>query len=297
MEIVGDGVIDSGTAEQITETIAQMTSDPQKFWSGFLDWLIAATPKFLTAIVIFIVGAILVRIVLKGIGKLLTRSKLDPTLHPFLLSILRVSCYILLVITVLAVLVPNMIVSMLTLLGVFGLAISLAVKDSLSNLAGGISVLFTKPFALGDYVKISSTEGTVQEIRLNYTVLSTIDNKIIHIPNGDVAKAEITNYTQAETRRLDIDFSIGYDDDFETARDLILDILKRHPKTLDEPPALVRMMEHASSSIVIGCRVWVNTPDYWTVKYDLLEQVKKSFDTAGISIPYDQLDVIVHNQK
>lgn len=296
MSIDGN-VIDSNAAEQITEAFAELSSDPQTFFTHLLDWIIQIAPKVLTSVIIWVAGVIVIRIILKGISKLLTKSKMDQTLHPFLISILRVVFYILLAVTVLAILIPDMVVSMITFLGVFGVAISLAVKDSLSNLAGGVSVLFTKPFALGDYVQIGSSEGTVQEIRLNYTVLTTIDNKVVHIPNGDVAKLEITNYTQQPVRRLDVNFSIGYDDDFDAAREIILDILSKHEKTHSDPAPVVRMTEHAESCIVICCRVWVDTPDYWNTKFDLLEQVKKSFDIAGISIPFNQLDVTVRQSK
>jgi len=174
-------------------------------------------------------------------------------------------------------------------MSVLGLAVSLAIQDSLSNLAGGISVLFTKPFSIGDYVDIGSSEGTVQDIRLNYTVIKTVDNKVVHVPNGDVAKAQITNFTSEPTRRLDLDFSIGYNDDFALAQRLISGIIAQHPQALADPEPIVRMVGHGESAVVIGCRVWCATPDYWNLKFDLLEQVKEQFDRNGISIPFNRL--------
>jgi small conductance mechanosensitive channel len=215
----------------------------------------------------------------------------DPTLHHFMLSIFGIVLYLVLGTMVLAILVPDAVGGLIALMSVFGLAISLAVKDSLANLAGGISVLFTKPFALGDYVQINSTEGTVEEIRLNYTVLKTFDNKVVHIPNGDVAKAQIVNFTCEPTRRLDITFSISYQDDFQKAQELIRSTVNANPMALDNPEPLIRVTEHASSAILICCRVWCKTPDYWPLKFDLLEEVKCRFDQSGISIPYNQLDV------
>lgn len=273
----------------VLNTMANM--DAQSRWSFIIDSIKEFAPKLLTAVLVLVIGIILVRMVLKFARKILTKSKLDPSLHSFLLSILSVTFYIILGITVLATLVPSAVASLITLLGMFGLAISLAVKDSLANLAGGMSVLFTKPFGLEDYVKIGGNEGTIEEIRLNYTVMRTFDNKVIHIPNGDVAKAEIINFTGKPTRRLDIDFSIGYHDDFDLAKQIIRQTLADNPLALTDPDPTVRMVAHASSAILIGCRVWVNTPDYWTLKFDLLEEVKRRFDAAGITIPYSQMDV------
>lgn len=284
----------SSMSEELQETVTRLANaDPNMLWESFK----AFAPKLLTCALVLIIGLILVRAVLSFTRKLLSRSKLDPTLHHFLVSILGVTLHIILGTVVVAVLIPNAVASLVTLLGVFGLAISLAVKDSLANLAGGLSVLFTKPFSIDDYVQVNSIEGTIDEIRLNYTVMRTIDNKVIHIPNGDVAKAQIINFTGRPMRRLDLNFSIGYGDDFEQAKRIIHDILRDSPMALEEPAPLVRMVEHGDSAIKIGCRVWVKTPDYWSLKFDLLEEVKRRFDNAGISIPYNQMDVHLHQLK
>lgn len=287
----------NSTAAEIqsaVDAIAQMPSNTRLHYllGKFLDLL----PKLLTAALILLVGIILVRWAAKFARNLLKHSRLDVTLHNFIVSILSALLYILLAIIVVTVLVPSAAGSLITMFGVFGLAVSLAVKDSLANLAGGMSVLFTKPFALGDYVNINGNEGTVQEIRLNYTVIKTVDNKLVHIPNGDVAKAEITNFTAQETRRLDLVFSIGYDDDFEQAKKIICEIVHDNPLAHSDPEPIVRMVEHGDSAIRIGCRVWVDTADYWTLNYDLLEEVKRRFDAAGIHIPYNQLEIAIRRE-
>lgn len=271
------------------KNLAQMPGNTR--WDYLWDGFIKLLPKLFTAVGILIIGIILVRLLLRLTRKMLQKSKLDPTLHHFMLSIFGIVLYLVLGTMVLAILVPDAVGGLIALMSVFGLAISLAVKDSLANLAGGISVLFTKPFALGDYVQINSTEGTVEEIRLNYTVLKTFDNKVVHIPNGDVAKAQIVNFTCEPTRRLDITFSISYQDDFQKAQELIRSTVNAHPMALDNPEPVIRVTEHASSAILICCRVWCKTPDYWPLKFDLLEEVKCRFDQSGISIPYNQLDV------
>ena len=271
------------------KNLAQMPGNTR--WDYLWDGFIKLLPKLFTAVGILIIGIILVRLLLRLTRKMLQKSKLDPTLHHFMLSIFGIVLYLVLGTMVLAILVPDAVGGLIALMSVFGLAISLAVKDSLANLAGGISVLFTKPFALGDYVQINSTEGTVEEIRLNYTVLKTFDNKVVHIPNGDVAKAQIVNFTCEPTRRLDITFSISYQDDSQKAQELIRSTANAHPMALDNPEPVIRVTEHASSAILICCRVWCKTPDYWPLKFDLLEEVKCRFDQSGISIPYNQLDV------
>lgn len=282
--------------EDLTETMQTLShTDFVTLWSSFKQTLIDLLPSLTTAVIIFVIGYLLIHFIVKFTHRILTHSKADPALHHFVLSALRISLYIFLAIIITSLLIPRAIGGMVATLSIFGLAISLAVKDSLANLSGGISLLFTKPFSQGDFVTIDSLEGTVQDIRLNYTVLSTIDNKRIHIPNGDVAKAKITNFTSQPNRRLDLNFPIGYRNDFEEGKRIINSLLEQHQMALHDPEPIVRVMELGDSAVVIGCRVWVSTADYWSLKYDLLEQVKTAFDVAGISIPYSQLDVHVKN--
>lgn len=302
MDLTGDLSSQLGTpsvdAQEVSKILNDVSSmDAKTLWTSLKEFIVDYTPKLLVAFIALIIGIILIRLLMSFMRKTFTRSRLDPALHKFMLSMLRVALYIILGITVVGLLgVP--ITSLITLLGVFGLAVSLAVKDSLSNLAGGISVLFTKPFSLGDYVSIGGNEGTIKEIRLNYTILKTYDNKQIHIPNGDVAKAQIVNFTGAPTRRLDLEFSIGYEDDMDQAKEVISNIVSKHPLALKDPEPVVRVIRHGDSAIVIGCRVWVNTPDYWNLNYDLLEEVKRQFDQKGITIPYNQMEVhITKNQE
>lgn len=287
------GTIDSSSAAEVVQDVVDTlaNADARTVITWIKDWLEKFAPKLLTAVLLFVAGMLLIRWLRAIARKLLGRSKLDPTLHHFIVSVITVVFYITLGIMTLSVLSPTAAGSLIALFGVFGLAISLAVKDSLGNLASGMSVLFSKPFALGDYVHLDDVEGTVSDITLNYTVLSTVDNKLIQIPNSDVTKALITNYSANPTRRLDLTFSIGYHDDYEQARDIILAAVTKHPLALPEPAPLVRMSEHGAHSIKIVSRTWVNTGDYWPLNFDLLEQVKRDFDAAGINIPYPQLDV------
>ncbi len=289
-------LIDPNTTQQVEDVLQNITQDPLS-WDYLSNRFLEFLPRLLTAAVVLVVGYLILRWLCSFLKKLLARSKLDPALHGFIVSILQVALWIMLGVIVVTVLVPSAAGSLIALFSVFGLAVSLSVKDSLANLAGGILVLFTKPFSLGDYVSINGNEGSVEEIRLNYTVIRTVDSKLIHIPNGDVSKAQITNYTTSPTRRLDLDFSIGYEDDFQQAERIIQSCLEDNPLALAEPAPVVRMVAHGESAILIGCRVWVENSSYWALKYDLLEEVKRRFDAAGINIPYQQIDVRLHQEK
>lgn len=294
--------IDTASAEEAAEAwkkaadeFASKPADTQ--WSIIKDNITSLFPKLLAALIILAIGFLCIRMIKRFLKNLLLKSKLDPALHNFTLSILNVALYILLFILALSVLSPAIFGSLIAVLSVLGLAVSLAVKDSLANIAGGIAILFTHPFSLGDHVQIDSSEGVISEIRLNYTILKTFDNKIIHIPNGDVAKAKIVNVTHEPIRRLDIDFMVGRQSDFDHAKQIITEILEHHPLALSDPAPIVRVMEQKEAALVIGCRVWCNTPDYMSLKFDLLEDVKRKFDAAGICFPNAQVDVYLPPPK
>lgn len=261
------------------------------FW-GLTDtplWRAVALP-LLNAAITLVVGLVLIQVLLRILARVLPHTKLDPTMHPFLLTVSRIGLYVLLALVVLPSLGVE-ITPLLTALGAVGLAVSLAVKDSLANLMGGALVLLSKPFVAGDFVEIGSLSGTVAEVGLIYTFLNTTDNKRICIPNGQVSTSQVVNYSSEPLRRLDITFSIGYGDDFEKARSAILEVVGRQDTALQDPAPVVRMSQHGASSIDLICRVWVHNEDYWDLKYNLLEQVKAAFDREGISIPFPQMDV------
>ena len=175
-----------------------------------------------------------------------------------------------------------------------GVCAGLAINGALSNLAGGIIIIFTRPFKLDDYIEVEgSVSGTVEDIQIVCTKLRTPDNKVIYVPNGTLSNSNIINYSEKPTRRVDFSFSISYENDFEKAKNLVMGIFDAHDLVLSDPAPMVRVSEHGQSGITITARCWTNNSDYWTVRFDILEAVKKSFDENGIVIPYNQLDVHV----
>lgn len=176
-----------------------------------------------------------------------------------------------------------------------GLGIGLALNGALSNLAGGILLLATQPFQEDDFISAAGVDGTVEHIRLCHTVLRTPDNKIVYIPNSNLSSGTVVNYSVQATRRVEWNFNIEYKEDFTRVKELILKIFAEHDLVLKDPAPMVRISEHADSSIKLVARCWVNKDDFWTVKFDITEAVKTAFDQNGINIPFPQLDVHMRN--
>ena len=181
--------------------------------------------------------------------------------------------------------------SIITILGAAGLAVSLALQTCLSNLAGGFIILFSKPFVTGDIIEIDNTIGTVRSISVLYTKLDTFDGKTAFIPNGKISDAKLINYTESPLRRIDLKFSIRFNEDFNKAQSVICDVINNEPLIQSIPGPIVRMGTHSESSIEIDTLVWVKNSDYITTRYNLLENIKSAFDENGIEIPYNQIDV------
>lgn len=283
-------LLSSSTSSISTEQAEQTISLFKQIMDNVLS------PKVIIPIITLIVGFVAIKIIMKLFSRALARSKIEISLHTFLKSLLKISLYVILLMTA-ASMIGIPITSLVTVLGALGLAISLAIKDSLGNLAGGFLVLFAKPFSVGDFVETEGVSGTVKAINLFYTRLNTIDNKRIYIPNGQLSNAKIINYSAEPTRMLDRIFSIGYDDDMDAAKQTIMDIILRSEYALLDPEPLVRVKDHSESSIDILVRVWVQSEHYFDLDYYLHEEIKRAFDKQGIHIPYQQLDVYLHDTK
>jgi small conductance mechanosensitive channel len=249
--------------------------------------------KIILALLIFFIGKWVARKITGLTRGLMEAREVDPTLVSFLSNVVNA---ILLVVVILAALdtVGLPVTSLVAVLGAAGLAVGLALKDSLGNFASGVMLILFRPFVKGDFVEVAGVSGSVDQIRIFSTILTTPDNKQIVIPNGQVAADTITNYSAHDQRRVDLVFGVGYDDDLKVARGVLERICAEHPLVLDDPECKVFVMNLGDSSVDFAVRPWVNTADYWTVYADLLEQGKVELEAAGCNIPYPQTDVHLH---
>ena len=263
-----------------------------EFFENLWNSIVHAVPTIIMAVIVLVVGLIVCKLTLKLLSKGLDRSRLDLTVTNFVKQCCKIALYVLLITVVLSMLgIPA--TSVITVIGTAGVAIGLALQDSLSNVAGGILLMINKPFKIGDYIAVSGVSGTVKQITILYTRLDSDSNQAIFIPNGQVSNAVVTNYNGNEMRRVDLKMSISYDDDFEKAQQVIAEVLKRNKKVLSNPAPTIRMLEHGASAIIIAVRPWCKASDYWDVFFTVTEDIRAAFISAGISIPYDQLDVHV----
>ena len=267
-----------------------------QFFQSLLWKVLNFFPTLLLAIIIFVVGFILNNVIMNIFAKGVEKSKMDQTVRKFLASVIKIVVTALVLIIALTVLGIPM-TSIITVLGTAGVAVGLALKDSLSNVAGGVILLINRTIKVGDYVEIGSYSGTVDEVSILFTKIITTDNKDVYIPNGTVATSAITNYSSEDKRRVDLVFGISYDNDHKKAIAAIKSVIDKHNLILKDEETFVRLGELGASSLNITVRVWVKGTDYWTVYFDLIEQVKEKFDEESIVIPYNQLDVHVVDKK
>ncbi|WP_455200417.1 mechanosensitive ion channel family protein, partial [Kaarinaea lacus] len=243
--------------------------------------------NIISALVVFIIGRWIAKLLVKAMSKVMQRARVDETLISFLGNVLYVALLIVVIIAALDRLGVNT-TSVLAVFATAGLAVGLALKDSLSNFAAGVMLIVFKPFKVGDFVEAGGTAGTVEEIRIFNTVMRTPDNREITVPNGQIYSGTIVNVTARDTRRIDLLFGIGYEDDFKKARELVWEVINNDERILKDPVPVVMFMELADSSVNFAVRPWVKTSDYWTVRADMLENVKLAFDNNNISIPFPQ---------
>lgn len=246
--------------------------------------------NFFTAVITFVVCFIVIKIIMKVIRPIINKLPIDETLHRFSLSIIKALLYFITIIMVVQSFGISA-SSLIALFSVVGLAVSLAVQDSLSNLANGIVLLITKPFLVGDFIEAGGISGTVKEIGLVHTKLVTFDNKIIFVPNSDISSSKITNYSTEPSRRVDLYFEASYDAPIENVKKAILKAVSDCKVFLNDPPSCVNVSEYKESSIQYFVRAWVKTEDYWTGYYDLIEKVKKEFDENNIEMTYNHINV------
>ena len=249
--------------------------------------------KLLPAIVIFIAGIFIIKGMTKLFEKLLKRSKLNKSVHAFVKAALKILLWVLLILIVASSLGID-VTSLIAVLSVASLAVSLAVQDSLANVAGGIMVLTSHPFQVGDYVSLGGVEGTVTEVGLVHTTLTTVDNKVIFVPNSEAASSKIVNYTKEGKRRVDLTFTASYDSDAENVKAALTEAASL-PCLLPDEDVFIKVSAYRESDIEYTVRVWVATADYWNAYFTILENVKKAFDAHGVAMTYPH--TVVHLEK
>lgn len=264
------------------------------WWQNVNDFInqpvVSIIVRILGALLIMFIGFKIARVIAKLYEKSRAAAKLNKTVRNFLKNIIKIALYVSVVIVALIILGFELSVFSAAIASL-GVTIGLALQGGLSNIAGGVMVVAFKPFELGDYVETGDVSGTVTDIGIFYTTLTTPDNKKVVVPNGIISNSVVTNYSTHETRRIDFDFAISFDTNIDDAKRVLMACAKSDERVLTDPAPRVVIVAHGENSVTIQLRVWINNADYWDVNFDMLELVKKTFDDTGIEIPYNQLDV------
>ncbi len=276
--------------ENTTQTTESSFTNP--------DWIMEKIVEYgtslLFAVAVIVIGFWIVKRINKLVRRTFEKKDFDPSLETFLASTIAITLRILVIITALSQLGIEM-TSFVALLGAAGLAIGMAFSGTLSNLAGGVMILFFKPYKVGDFIEAQGEKGTVKELRIFNTILITLDNKTVIIPNGPLANGNMINYSTQTKRRVDFTVGIAYGDDYDTAKNMLLEFVKDDPRIIDAEDNFIGLVELADSSVNITLRVWCKTEDYWAVFFNMNERIYKEFGSKGLNIPFPQMDVHVHN--
>lgn len=259
----------------------------------FIEMTLSYGPKLVLAIVTLIIGLWIIGMIVKSTNKLMKKRETDESLRSFLLSLLAILLKAMLVISV-AGMVGIEMTSFIAVLGAAGLAVGMALSGTLQNFAGGVMILIFKPFKVGDFVEAQGYAGVIKEIQIFNTIMKTGDNKTIIIPNAPLSTGSMVNYSTEENRRVDFIFGIGYEDDIDKTKEVLNRLIESENRIMKEPAPFIAVKELADSSVNFVVRTWVKAGDYWPVYFDMTEKVKKEFDKEGISIPYPQTDVHLH---
>ena len=287
------------TTEIIQESAETSVNEVQAEVNGFVQYLQDHIPDMVSfgirlavALLIFIIGHFITQLIRKSVKHSIERSSVDTGVAQFTDSLLKFGLYVLLIMIVAGNLGIE-VSSITALFAAAGVGISLALQGTLSNLAGGVQILFLKPFVVGDYIieDTNKNEGTVKEIKVFYTKLSTLDNKTIVIPNGILTGNSLTNVTAKAERQLDLKIGISYQSDLKKAKDTLEKLIQENPNIIKEEEWKVFVDSLGDSAVILGMRAWVKTDEYWPTRWKILEEIKLNFDEEGIEIPYNQMTV------
>lgn len=278
--------------QQNVEEVAKNPGIIRAYFENLVPDLISFGLQVVIAILIYVVGAKIIKAILKMMNRSMERAGTDIGVKQFLSTVIKYALYIILIMIILN-LFGIATTSVVALIGSAGVAIGLALQGSLANIAGGVLILLLKPFRVGDYIieDTNKNEGTVAEISVFYTKLLTIDNKVVMIPNGILANASLTNVSHMDKRRVDLVVGVSYEADIKKTKEVLQKVIEEEPARLKDEEMQVFVSELADSSVNMGVRVWVKAEEYWPAKWRITENVKLALDKNGISIPYPQLDV------
>lgn len=260
------------------------------FLDKLLDFSVNASKNIFIACLIYSIGCFIIKQINRLVAKILEKRKVEPSVQTFLKSLVKILLNMILAFAVISKLGVET-TSFAALMASAGVAIGMALSGNLSNFAGGLIILVFKPFKVGDYIEGPDVNGTVKEIQIFHTILSTLDNRMIYVPNGILNNNAITNYSKQETRRVDWVFGVEYGEEIGKVRAVIQRIIKNDPRILDTPAPLIALSTLNASSVDIAVRVWVKASDYWSVLFDINEIVYDTFNKEGINFPFPQLTV------
>ena len=264
--------------------------DVEQLLSKLLDWGIEVGKDLLGAIIIYIVGRFIIKQVGRLLARILEKRKLEISVQTFLRSLVSILLNLILAFAIVSRLGVET-TRFAALLASAGVAIGMALSGNLSNFAGGLIILVFKPFKVGDYIEGQNANGTVREIQIFHTILTTVDNKVIYVPNGALSSNAITNYSKQETRRAEWVFGVEYGEDFEKVKAVLQRIIDADPRILKDPAPMIALGALSASSVDIKVRAWAKTADYWDVYFDMNKIVYDTFNKEGIGFPFPQLTV------
>ena len=291
---VGETIQDTTALSQMTESFKYLTTTPPSEWLPELvrTYLIPLGLKILAAIIVFLLGRWIIKLIKKWMANGLMSRHGDPTLHSFLSNLVSVVLYFILIISIVGILGINT-SSLVALLASAGLAVGMSLGGTLQNFAGGVLIIMFRPFKVGDFISAQGHEGKVNEIQIFNTHILTVDNKEVILPNGALATGVLTNYSRQGTRRVDWTFSIAYGDDYDKAKAVLRRLCDEDQRILKSPEPFIELVKLNESSVDITVRGWVESADYWGVFFSMNEKVYKTFAKEGLNIPFPQMDVHV----
>ena len=294
--LMSEGNNSIGTGNDIVSELSNL--DFSKIaWSDVIGYVVQFGKNVLLAIIVFIVGRFIIKYTIKALRKVTQKRNVEASLTSFLNSLVSISLNVILAIIIIGILGIDT-SSFLAVFASAGIAVGMALSGTLQNFAGGVLILILKPYKVGDYIEAQGFAGTVREIQIFNTVMATLDNQIIIIPNGPLATGSLKNSTTAPTRRVDIDVDVAYGADPDEVRQVLMNIIEADERIMRSGvfAPFIPMTTMGTSGITFQIRVWVKSPDYWGVKFDTTEKVYRELGKAGIEIPYPQMDVHIKNE-